>query len=130
MPRTPIAPPNTYRKISRNITPWIVPSTTSCGVRMNFFRARLATTSVLARSVVGWVAGRSVVVVVVVVAAIVTRSFLTPSFALSSVRGAGGGLGTAPLALSVGRLLLESLAGESQEHLVELRRAKGDVVDG
>src|SRR4029450_13630966 len=51
MPPVPwIAPPNTYRKISRNIAPWIVPSTTSWGVRRNFRIPRRAMAVVLAPS--------------------------------------------------------------------------------
>jgi hypothetical protein len=32
-PAMGMAPPKTYRKISRNIAPWMVPRTMSCGVR-------------------------------------------------------------------------------------------------
>ncbi len=37
-----MAPPKTYRKISRNSAPWAVPATISCGVRTNFLTVRPA----------------------------------------------------------------------------------------
>src|SRR4029450_12053230 len=43
-----MAPPNRYRKISRNRAPWMVPSTTSWGVRRYFSRPRRAMPRVLA----------------------------------------------------------------------------------
>src|SRR6266545_8164750 len=46
-PPAPIAPPKMQRKMTRNITPWIVLVHSSCGVRRNLSRLRLAITSVL-----------------------------------------------------------------------------------
>src|SRR5919197_196449 len=45
-----MAPPKTYRKMRRNMAPWIVPSTTSWGLRRNLRIVRRAMTPVLVRS--------------------------------------------------------------------------------
>src|SRR3954447_20213641 len=97
-----MAPPNTKRKISRNMTPWIVPSTTSWGVRMNLSSARLATTSVLVVRVAGRELGMSVV-------AIVSDPFSSRWW---SGAGAGGGLGSASLGGAVDGFLFQGLAGQ------------------
>src|SRR5215212_628083 len=99
-----MAPPNTYRKISRNSAPWTVPSTTSCGVRRNLSRLRLPITSVLATSL----AERRVTLFVVVMV-------------ISFCSGCSG--------RRVGGVVVGGAAGEGQEDLVQLREPERDVVD-
>src|SRR6266545_6839806 len=89
------------------MAPWMVPRTTSWGVRRNFSRLRLATRSVLVHSPTERVAGGAKVIVVMIVLLLVSGRRVT------------GGVGC----------LVEGLTGQGQEHLVEGWRAQGDVVD-
>src|SRR6266498_3449925 len=89
------------------MAPWMVPTTTSWGVRRNFSRPRLAIPRMLAGSVAeGWTGGAIVAIGVLL--------------SVSGRRVIGGVVGCP----------LEGLAGQSQEDLVERWRAQGDVVDG
>src|ERR687891_24205 len=88
------------------MAPWMVPRTTSWGVRRYFSRPRLAMPSVLTRRP----------------AALAVGAAMDAIGALLSVSGrrAAGGLGP----------VVEGLAGQRQEDLVEGRGTEGDVVDG
>src|ERR1700733_4294251 len=104
-----MAPPNTYLKISRNIAPWMVPSTMSCGVRMYRSSERFAIWNVLGPSPVVLVAG----------VAVMTAMMISPR-----QLSVGSGLRRGLASSSGGRL-----PGQGQEHLVELGLAQRDVFD-
>src|SRR5215211_2017704 len=87
------------------MAPWMVPRTTSWGVRRYFSRPRLAMPSVLARRPAAW--------------AVVAATVAIGRSPFGSGRRVAGGVAR----------LVEGLAGQRQEDLVEGGGAQGDVVD-
>src|SRR5918996_1651557 len=107
--------------MNRNNAPWTVPNISSCGVRKNWRTVRLAFWSEavtkwapVVSSTTGDSAATSVVGLVTAV--------------MGAPKGSGGvrrlGLG---IAVGIGRF--ERPSGDGEEHLVERRTAKADVVD-
>src|SRR4051812_15721578 len=110
--------------MSRNIAPWIVPTTTSWGVRRNLRTVRVATASVLVRNPGGPAGGRSSAVdetagtdVVEVPWSVVAREVMAVLGSRGQAAGAGGRLGVV-VARGVGGRGVDRLAREGQEPLV------------